>query len=137
MDLVVERALQHLLVDLSKRSLISSAHDCSEGGVAVAISEALFVSDERFGVTIDRYVNPQLRFDFSLFGETQSRVIISANPGRLDDVLDLASSRGVPATVIGSVSGSGHIKIGSEISISVRSAEETYRSAIPKAVGEV
>ncbi|MDP2884869.1 MAG: phosphoribosylformylglycinamidine synthase subunit PurL [Ignavibacteria bacterium] len=137
MDLVVERALQHLLVDLSKRSLISSAHDCSEGGVAVAISEALFVGDERFGVTIDRYVNPQLRFDFSLFGETQSRVIISANPGRLDDVLGLASSRGVRATVIGSVSGSGHIKIGSEISISVRSAEETYRSAIPKAVGEV
>lgn len=136
MDLAAEKALQALCVDLSRRSLISSAHDCSEGGFAVALAEALFGTGEQIGATIDCYVNPQFRLDYCLFGETQSRVVISTSPKRLDAILDLAQSRGVPATVIGSVNGSGLMKIRNEISISVRLAEETYRSIIPRAVGE-
>jgi phosphoribosylformylglycinamidine synthase len=136
-DLAAEKSLQALLVDSSKRSLISSAHDCSEGGLAVALAEALFGNRGQFGTTIDLDVNPQLRSDFSLFGETQSRVVVSTNPENLSSVLSLAKSRRVPATVIGSVNGTGLLKIGGEISISVREAEEAYRRAIPEAVGEV
>ncbi|TSA23957.1 phosphoribosylformylglycinamidine synthase subunit PurL [bacterium] len=137
LDLAAEKSLQALLVDFSKRSLISSAHDCSEGGLAVALAEALFDNRGQFGATIDRYVNAQLRSDFSLFGETQSRVIASTNPENLTTILSLAKSRGVPATVIGSVNGNGLLNIGGEISISVREAENAYRRAIPEAVGEV
>jgi phosphoribosylformylglycinamidine synthase II len=137
LDLGAEKALQDLCVDLSKRSLISSAHDCSEGGVAVALVEALFVDGNQLGATIDRYVKPQIRADFSLFGETQSRVVISANPANLETILALAHSGHVPAAVMGSVNGTGLIRIGSEILVSVRVAEAAYRSAIPRAVGEV
>jgi len=137
MDLAAEKSLQALLADFSKRSLISSAHDCSEGGLAVALAEALFDNRGQLGATIDRYVNPQIRSDFSLFGETQTRVVVSANPENLTTILGLAKSQGVPATVIGSVNGNGLLNIVGEISISVRQAEEAYRRAIPEAVGEV
>jgi phosphoribosylformylglycinamidine synthase len=134
-DLIAEKSLQALCIQFAKKSLIQSAHDCAEGGIAVAITEALFGSDDQFGATIS-LTKTDIRLDFQLFGETQSRIIISVKPEYLENVMGLAARFGVPIAVIGSVNRSGELRIGNEIRISLKLAEEVYQSAIPRAMGE-
>ena len=135
LDLSLEKSLQALCIDLAKRSLIASAHDCAEGGFAVALAETLFGLEGRLGATAD-FVRSDLRPDFSLFGETQSRLIVSAEPSKVDMVLEAASRHKVPAQVIGTVNGSGDLRIGNQVDVRVSKAEESYRWAIPKRMGE-
>jgi phosphoribosylformylglycinamidine synthase len=134
-DLASEKSLQALLLALAKESLIESAHDCAEGGFAVAMAEALFGLQGLLGATVS-LVRPSLRADFSLFGETQSRIVLSAKPVNADKVLGLATRYNVPAAVIGSVNTSGELRIGDELQITIREAEDAYRWAIPRAMGE-
>jgi phosphoribosylformylglycinamidine synthase len=135
LDLSLEKALQGLCIELAREKLIASAHDCAEGGIAVAIAEALFGLKGHFGATVT-VPRPDLRADFSLFGETQSRIVISVVPGRVDQVLSMGAEWKVPIKVLGAVNESGEIRIGNQIQIDVRKAEECYCCAIPKRMGE-
>jgi phosphoribosylformylglycinamidine synthase len=111
LDLTRERALQSLLVALADARLLSSAHDCAEGGLAVALAECCF--DSGFGVRTEISVPDRLpagmpdRFASiaTLFGESASRVVVSAAEAQAADVLGRAAAAGVPATVIGRVGG--------------------------------
>ena len=94
LDLGRERALQHLLVDLAKDGRIQSAHDCAEGGVAVTLAECCFDAD---GIGIDVAL-PAASSDggvdlvaATLFGESASRVVVSAAPEQLASVLAAAA----------------------------------------------
>ena len=135
LDLKQEKSLQDLCIDLVDQSLIESAHDCSEGGLAVAMAEGLFGHDAKFGATIS-YSKPDIRADFCLFGETQSRIVVSAGPGNVEGVLKLARKHDVPAAVIGTVNETGELRIGKEVTLSVQSMERAYGAAIGIAVGE-
>jgi phosphoribosylformylglycinamidine synthase subunit PurL len=107
-DLAAERALIALLTKASAARLIRSAHDCSDGGVAVTLAECTFDSGG-IGCEVDlpRAGQPG---DWStpgtLFGEAGGRVVVSAEPGNTDALLQLARESGVPATVIGQTGGS-------------------------------
>ncbi len=136
MDLAAEAKLQALCLELSSQSLISSAHDCAEGGLAVALAEGLMEADPSLGVQMTRFPSSEIRPDFALFGETQSRVIISVNPDNVDAVRTSATFRGVQATVIGEVTADQTIKLSSKINVSTEIARSAYRNAISKAVGE-
>jgi phosphoribosylformylglycinamidine synthase len=107
LDLAREAALQRLLVESIAAGVISSAHDCAEGGFAVALAECCF--DTGFGVSVDvRGVaaNVHSYSDVAtLFGESASRVIVSLPSSRLSDLLARASAAGVPAASIGAVGG--------------------------------
>jgi phosphoribosylformylglycinamidine synthase subunit PurL len=137
MDLSAEKSLQALCIELSARSWISSAHDCAEGGLAVALAEAVIESIRPLGATVTDYPLADLRADFSLFGETQSRVIVSCNPSRLKDVRRLAADLGVAAVQIGKVERDPALRICSHIKFDVAELQRAYRSAIPAAVGEM
>ncbi len=134
MDLAAEANLQALCLELSLQSLIESAHDCSEGGLAVALTEGLMDANPSLGVHMTRFPSPEIRADFALFGETQSRVVISMLPENVDEVRTAATFRGVQATVIGEVSGDATIKLSSRVNISADEARLAYRSAISQAV---
>ena len=136
MDLAAEAKLQALCVELSSQSLISSAHDCSEGGLAVALAEGLMDADPSLGVQMTRFPSPEIRADFALFGETQSRVVVSMDPGNVDAVRTSATFRGVQATVIGEVTGDATIRLSNKVQIPAEAARTAYRTAIWKAVGE-
>ncbi|MEJ7622418.1 MAG: phosphoribosylformylglycinamidine synthase subunit PurL [Pyrinomonadaceae bacterium] len=103
LDLELEVLVQQTLLKLVDHSLISSAHDCSDGGLAVAIAESCFSSlgRERVGARI------QLAGDLTshalLFGETPSRVVISFPPGSLDELRSLVGD--CPFELIGTVGG--------------------------------
>jgi phosphoribosylformylglycinamidine synthase len=135
-DLGAEKPLQALCLTLTEQALISSAHDCSEGGLAVALAEALIESHGSLGATIEEYANSSLRADRALFGETQTRVILSCHPDNLTAVLVLAGELGVPAKVIGRVDHTSYLTICNEIKLAVDDLQDAYRSAIPTAVGE-
>ena len=102
LDLTRERALHHLLVRLGgSRGAIRSAHDCADGGFAVALAECCFDTQ---GVGVRRGDRPRrVRrrrrvLAATLFGESASRVIVSASPERTQGVLDAARTAGVPAS---------------------------------------
>ncbi len=108
LDLERERALQTLVVDLAARDRIRSAHDCAEGGFAVALAECCFDSG---GVGADVSLSEVRSVDgldplaATLFGESASRVVVSVEPGALASVLEAASAAGVPAARIGRTGG--------------------------------
>jgi len=109
LDLEAERALQALLVTLAAESLIRSAHDCSDGGLAVAVAECAFdtggmgaeITIDGVDVARDAAVNVAA----ALFGESASRAIVSLVPDRVTAVLQHAAAAGVPARVIGQTGG--------------------------------
>ncbi|MBV9240579.1 MAG: phosphoribosylformylglycinamidine synthase subunit PurL [Acidobacteria bacterium] len=103
-DLDAERRLQEVLFRLASSCLLRSAHDCSDGGLAVAISESCFSSlnHPAKGATID--LGPtDLGAEALLFGETPSRVVISFSPESLDRLREIVD--GIPMEIVGRVGG--------------------------------
>jgi phosphoribosylformylglycinamidine synthase len=107
LDLARERALQRLVIRAIRERLIESAHDCSEGGLAITLAECCF--DTAFGVSVDvasvTDVPPPFGVNATLFGESASRVVVSASPAHLESLLALARETAVPAHVIGTTGG--------------------------------
>ncbi len=103
-----EKALQRLVVDAARRGMVCSAHDCAEGGFAVALAECCIESGG-VGARVDLPgpAGPDDGFGAvrTLFGESPSRIIVSAAPAGRAGLLALARDRGVPAAVIGRTGG--------------------------------
>jgi phosphoribosylformylglycinamidine synthase subunit PurL len=108
LDLVREAALQRFIVDAVAQGLIRSAHDCAEGGLAITLAECCF--DARLGALADLpAVNVDVAADFcdiaTLFNESASRVVVSADPEIAERLVERAERQSVPARVIGRVGG--------------------------------
>ena len=139
LDLEAERSLQELVADLAADRFIRSAHDCSDGGIAMAVAECCFgVDDCGADVTIDAVSvagDLLLNQAAALFGETASRVIVSIPSDRAGDVLARAAAKGVPARVIGQTGGHQvRISVGGELAIDVPvvELERIWRSGIDR-----
>ena len=105
LNLARERALQELVRAAIDRGLVRSAHDCSEGGLAVALAECAMASENQgLGATIV-LESEGLRTDSLLFSETQSRIILSASPEAPATIHRMAEESGVPCADIGMVTG--------------------------------
>ncbi len=105
LDFAKERAIHDALRALIKSRLVKSAHDCSEGGLAVALAESCLSNPEhQIGATIDISASGS-RLDQIFFNETQGRIVISINPTHLGAVLMLLELRGIPAQKLGTVGG--------------------------------
>jgi phosphoribosylformylglycinamidine (FGAM) synthase-like enzyme len=140
-DLAAERALQTLLVDLANRRLVGSAHDCSDGGLAVALAECCFdagglgaeISIDPADVSRDAAMNRAA----ALFSESASRVVVSTNVDTVAGVLERAAAAGVPARAVGRTGGhllrvavGGHLAI----DLPVGDAERAWAGAIERYV---
>jgi phosphoribosylformylglycinamidine synthase len=105
LSLNTEKALHDCVLSLIQDGLLQSAHDCSEGGVAVVLAESCISGPERTLGAVVRLPRGRLRKDAVLFGESQSRVVASAKPVHRQAILELARRFSVPAEVIGTVFG--------------------------------
>ncbi len=119
-DLELEIKVQTAVRDLIRGQLVKSAHDCSEGGLAVALAESCFNPDKLFGAEIDCSRRPagdakhaeqssQRHASHSeaatvLFNESQSRIVISVAPENLDNTMSMLRHRDVPFQQLGKVS---------------------------------
>ncbi|BCA56833.1 Phosphoribosylformylglycinamidine synthase 2 [Nitrospira sp. KM1] len=105
LNLDAEKAVQDLVLKVIHEGLVRSAHDCSDGGLAVALAECCVSSPgTRRGAVIKLHLD-SLRRDALLFGESQSRVVLSMKPDYVQAVLQRAAEAGVPAATIGTVGG--------------------------------
>jgi phosphoribosylformylglycinamidine synthase len=129
-DLDYERRLHKTLLQGIAAGVIKSAHDCSEGGLAVALAECCFSSrEEALGATIECRTDG-VREDFVLFGEDQSRAVVSMPKEMLGRMIEISRAHSVSATPIGAVTGDGRLKINRTIDAGVEDLATMYRNAI-------
>lgn len=102
LDLDVEKKLLSAVLEAIQSGLVRSAHDLSEGGLAVALAESCISG----GIGAKVNVASELRSDFALFSESQSRILLSASPEKAEALEKLLAERGVPTARIGVVEGS-------------------------------
>jgi len=105
LDLDRERAVQQACLEASERELINAAHDCSDGGLAVALAESCFSTLARPAVGADINLETSLSTTAALFAESPSRIIVSLPESALEEVSALAKKTGAPLQVIGRVGG--------------------------------
>ena len=85
--------------------LVESAHDCSDGGLAVAIAESCFPSYRREAVGCEVNLEGELSTAALLFAETPSRIVLSAVDSNVAQILNIARELNITATVIGRTNG--------------------------------
>jgi phosphoribosylformylglycinamidine synthase len=98
-DLDEEYEVQRLIKALIKQNLIHSAHDVSDGGLFVALLESSMPENFGFDITSDA----EIRTDAFLFGESQSRVIVSVSASREAAFIDFVGQYNVPISTLGHV----------------------------------
>jgi phosphoribosylformylglycinamidine synthase II len=98
LDLEKEAALQKTVIALIQQGWIDSAHDCSDGGLAVALAEKALAKGVGAKVNV---TSNDLPAEFALFGEDASRILISCDPERLTGIQQVAKKHGVNADAIG------------------------------------
>jgi phosphoribosylformylglycinamidine synthase subunit PurL len=105
-DLDAEKALHEAVLEMADGRLLRSAHDTAEGGLAIALAESAFGTDgQKFGIDVS--IGDDLDPAAALFGEAQSRILVSCDPAKRDAVLAIAQKHGVPAKHIGVVKAPG------------------------------
>jgi phosphoribosylformylglycinamidine synthase len=105
LDLDLERRVQEVCLKIIQEELVESAHDCSDGGLAVAIAESCFSSYRREAVGCEIKLEGELSSAALLFSETPSRIMISAIDQHVEAILALARENNVEASVIGRTKG--------------------------------
>jgi phosphoribosylformylglycinamidine synthase len=135
LNLPRERALQLLLVEGAAAGIVRSAHDCAEGGLAVALAESSFDTGLGAEINVPSLSSGVWGDVATLFGEAASRVVVSVAPERAHDLLARASAASVPAAVIGLVGGSRiRLSVGGRVVIdeALAEAEQTWSTAIER-----
>ncbi|HHY47919.1 MAG TPA: phosphoribosylformylglycinamidine synthase subunit PurL [Firmicutes bacterium] len=121
-DLELEGRMQALVRSLITQGKVRSAHDLSDGGLGVALAECCIPGDFGAEVVVEGHGRP----DFILFGETQSRALVSAGEEELPSIYDEARRMGVPVRAIGRVKGRG-----SPLAVEVKTGEGLTRFEVP------
>ncbi len=134
LELEREAALQKATVELIAEGLLESAHDCSEGGLAVALAEASFSAGIGCNVELARL---ELPVECVLFGEDASRIVISCDRSRLARIKEVAAKHGVSADALGeTVLGTIEIKVDGQVAVSAKIAElrDEFEGALERAL---
>ncbi len=134
LDLEREATLQRALVALIQAGLVESAHDCADGGLAVALAESAF--PKGVGLTVN-LASRDLSPEFPLFGEDASRVVLSCDPANLARIQQVAREYDLFADVLGETGGERvEIALNGQavVSATVSELREAYESALEKAL---
>jgi phosphoribosylformylglycinamidine synthase subunit PurL len=134
LDLEAEAALQRLLVALAAGGLLACAHDCSDGGLAVALVEATLATGVGATVALPPVAGgpPPLA---ALVSETPSRVLVAAEPDATPALRDAADAAGVPLRRLGG-SGGDALVVPGLLDLPLARLRDAYEGALPRALGE-
>jgi phosphoribosylformylglycinamidine synthase II len=134
-DLKAELAVQNVCLEAAEAGLLSSAHDCSDGGLAVALAECCFSSLNHQRIGADITIQNSLPIPAALFSESPSRIVISFPESSQTAVADIAARYNCPFTLIGRAGGEAlKIKVGDTevVSAEVAALEDVWRSSLSK-----
>ncbi len=129
-DLATEKKMLDAVLGAIRQGLVASAHDLSEGGIAVALAESCMSG--RLGANVA--LTSELRPDHLLFSESQSRILLSAKPDQADALQAWLTEQGVAHAQIGQVGGTElTIQVNGEIGVQapVKHLETVWKDAIP------
>ncbi|HKF01087.1 MAG TPA: phosphoribosylformylglycinamidine synthase subunit PurL [Candidatus Sulfotelmatobacter sp.] len=134
LDLEQEAALQKAMIELIQQGLIESAHDCSDGGIAVALAEKAFTKGIGARVNLTSH---GLFEEYAIFGEDASRILVSCDPGGVTRIKEICGNHGVAADVVGETIAS-RLEVSldgkSVISAAISDLNEPYESALQSAL---
>ena len=133
LDLERELSVQKTCLQAAEAGLLQSAHDCSDGGLGVALAESCFSTLGRSPIGVQVELESALLAAVTLFGESPSRIIVSVNSTNLAELERIAGQNDTPFTVIGRVTGSA-LNVwanGNElIALEVSELETAWRTAL-------
>ncbi len=128
-DLDLEARVQSACLEAISVGLLASAHDCSSGGLAVALAESCIAGN----IGLRGEPVAAARLDAALFGEAQSRIIVSCPPDRKDALEALARRHDVPLTALGSVGGD-RLSLPGALDLAVAALTDAYTRGLPDAL---
>ncbi|MGZ8630858.1 MAG: phosphoribosylformylglycinamidine synthase subunit PurL [Actinomycetota bacterium] len=130
-DLAKERALHELLGAAAREDVLASAHDCADGGIAIALAEAAIEGGHGFAVV----VTSDLPGHIALFSESASRAVVSVAPEHEPRLAELASAHRVPLSRLGETGGP-RVVFDGMFETTVEELRDVFESAIPRLMGE-
>jgi len=132
-DLKLENSVQRSALDSIEKGLVESAHDCSEGGLAVALAECCISSPgTKLGARV-AVASAIRRKDGLLFSESQSRIIVSVKPKNVTKLMQIAKKNNSPARVIGEVGGRSLV-INKDIDVPVQKLYAAWSKSLERLV---
>jgi phosphoribosylformylglycinamidine synthase len=137
LDLPREAAVQRTVRRAVREGLLSSAHDCSDGGLAVALAESCMMAEPPPGGGAPGWLGAALRVpfpqrkDFVLFGEDASRIVVSVPPGQWARLEAIAREEGAPLVQLGAVGGD-RLEIQGALSVEVAALARAWRDGLPR-----
>ncbi len=134
LDLIKEKNLQEACRAAITSGIIRSAHDCSEGGIAVTLAESCLAPGSEIGAVVE-LDEKDLRADAMLFGESQSRIVVSIKEADLDKLKKIAAAGNVPLRVIGKVGGKA-LKINDKIDLTLTQISDAHANTIERFVSK-
>ncbi len=129
LDLPTEKLLHNSVLSLIKDNLVKSAHDVSEGGIACCLAECCIINDEKM-LGAEVKIPIKSRTDFSLFSESQSRIVVSVLPNKKEYFESKLQEFNQSFIFLGKAGGES-FKINDEINLSINSLAEIYFNTIP------
>jgi phosphoribosylformylglycinamidine synthase II len=144
LSLDIEKALHDFVLNVIREGLVQSAHDCSDGGFAVALAECCVSGPSAARGAVVKLGLGSLRRDALLFGESQSRIILSSRPHAVESLLSRAEAAGIPAAQIGTVGGdrlviqveSGRLAEGCRIDLPVGQVSARWTRALEEQLSQ-
>ena len=130
LNLELEMGIQELCLEAIKKGIIKSAHDLSDGGLAVNISESIVHSKQGLGARLD--VVRKLQNNELLFGECQSVIVVTLEESALYELILLAQKLDMHTQTIGRVTDTNSLVINDQINISRIKMENAYFKSLEK-----
>ena len=129
-DLQLEKKVGDLVRELIRDGLATAVHDCSSGGLALAIAEMAMASGIGAEISALEGADPIPVF----YGEDQARYVVTIRRDDLDEVQELAETRGIFAPFIGKTGGAT-VKLGASRSVSIGELQKAHESLFPDFMG--
>lgn len=130
LDLPTEKKLHDTVLDLVRNKLLKSAHDVSEGGIACALAECCIMNEEKLiGASVQ--IPIKAREDFSLFSESQSRIIVSIKEESKGEFEKILKEKKQSFTLLGSTIGK-ELSINNKIIVDLDILSDLYYNTIPR-----
>ncbi|MGH7369410.1 MAG: phosphoribosylformylglycinamidine synthase subunit PurL [Candidatus Methylomirabilaceae bacterium] len=135
LDLTTERAVQRACLQAIRAGIVRSAHDCSDGGLAVALAESCMRGGSR-SIGLEVELDGAIRADALLFAESQSRIILSLRESDWPTLVEIAAAHRVPLRRLGRVGGARFRLRGArfDIDVSVEELERSWRGGLTSAL---
>jgi len=136
-NLKTEGLSQKALLRTLRTGLVNASHDCSKGGLAVALAEMASQGGRGFNVNLDTIPHKTTRTDHLLFSETRSRFILETSSRNTSRVLNMLKRSKVPVAKIGRVRGRElefQTQDGKSLTLTVSAARDAWVNSIPRAM---